>query len=282
MLNQQTQQAKAQLFHQLHHNNQMLVLPNIWDTLGAALLEDSGYDAVATASASVAFANGYDDGEQIPFDELLRILAKIAGSVSIPVTADIESGFSNSLTGLKENIIKVINTGVVGINIEDFDSQTNTLFDIATQCKKIALIKQTAAEIKIPIFINARTDVYIEPNSSATATEKLNEALKRGQAYIDAGADGFYPIAVKKEYDIQYLVSSLPCPVNILATQGVPDLVTLRNIGVARVSLGPGFLKLALQTMKDAALKLKAYQTVDGLQGNDITSDYLRKLIAKK
>src|SRR6478672_1843480 len=91
-----SQPEKAKQFRDLHHADKLLILPNIWDCLGANLLESLNYPAIATASASVAFANGYDDGQQISFDSVQAILIKIVNSVSIPVSADIESGFATN------------------------------------------------------------------------------------------------------------------------------------------------------------------------------------------
>src|SRR6476646_4705045 len=111
-----SQQEKAKLFYTLHHSKDLLVLPNIWDCLGAMLLESLGYPAIATASFAVAVTNGYKDGENIPFGDLLAILKKIAAGVNVPVTADIESGFAQGEEQLKKNIRKLIETGVAGIN----------------------------------------------------------------------------------------------------------------------------------------------------------------------
>src|SRR5215467_14257589 len=97
-----TQQEKAKRFYELHHSGKLLILPNIWDCLGANLLESLNYPAIATASASVAFTNGYDDGQRISFDSVLTLLTKIVNSVSIPVSADIESGFAENDAQLKE------------------------------------------------------------------------------------------------------------------------------------------------------------------------------------
>ena len=278
-MNHSTQQAKADALRALHHNGHLLVLPNIWNPLGAALLQDIGYAAVATASASIAYTNGYDDGEHIPFNDVLKSLQQIVSSVAIPVTADIESGYTANNNQLKDHIKKLISTGIAGINFEDSHKQNGQLLSIEEQSEKIKLIKNTAAETGVPLFINARTDVYIKADKAQPAEEKFNEALKRGKAYIAAGADCFFPILMKEKQDIQNLVAALKAPVNILAVPGVPDLKTLHHIGVARVSLGPGFLKVAIRALKEIALRLKNYEGLENVTSNAVTSDYLKTLI---
>lgn len=276
------QQKKAQLLHELHHNGKMLVLPNVWDTLGAALLESLDYPAVATASAAIAFANGYTDGEKIPFNELLKVLDKIVKHVNVPVTADIESGYGHSDDELQRNIERILEAGVVGINIEDTNKQSDRLFSVEAQSRRISLIRKVSDAREIPLFINARSDVYIRGNEFVDEEEKFEEALKRGKAYINAGADCFFPILMKRNQDIRELISALRSPVNILALPGVPDLKTLNEMGVARVSLGPGLLKIAIRAMKQSALRLKNYEGMDEITGNEITSDYLVNLLTKK
>lgn len=282
MTRSKIQQAKALLLHELHHNGKMLVLPNIWDPLGAALLESLEYPAIATASASIAFTNGYIDGENMPFNEVVIQLNKIVKSVNIPVTADIENGYASSDTKFRKNIEMIINSGVVGINIEDTNKHSGALFPIEIQCQRIGMIRNISEAMGTALFINARTDVYIKGNDFITDEEKFEETLKRGKAYMDAGADCIYPIVMKQKKDIQNLISALQCPVNILALPGVSDLKSLNEIGVARVSLGPGFLKIALQAMKKLALKLKSHEGMDEIIGNEITSDSIVNLITKK
>jgi 2-methylisocitrate lyase-like PEP mutase family enzyme len=235
-MNHISQKEKAERFRELHHSGKMLVLPNIWDPLGAILLESLEYPAVATASASVAFANGYNDGEIIPFYELLALLKKIVGNVNVPVTADIESGYADNDFQLRENIELLIDTGLVGINIEDTDKKTNELQSIETQCNKIRLIKKVSGEMGIPIFINAR---------------------------------------------IKRVIAQVKLPLNMLTIPGIPDLKSLSNLGVARVSLGPSFLKIAVRSMKELATALKDYEGLQAITGNEITSDYLKSLVNK-
>jgi 2-methylisocitrate lyase-like PEP mutase family enzyme len=275
------QSEKQKQLYELHHNSRLLVLPNIWDPLGAILLESLGYKAVATASASLAFSNGYDDGENISFDDLLFILQKIIRSVKIPVTADIESGYAKNNLILKDNIKKLIDIGIAGINIEDSGHDQEKLFSIEAQSEKINLIKNTASQMGSALFTNARTDVFIKPNQ-LSEEEKLSEAIKRGKAYKDAGADCFYPIFLKEKESIKSMIKEVQLPVNILMVSGIPDFAALQEIGVARLSLGPGFLKNAINSMKNVAEKLLQFEGMNDITDNPVTSDYLKKLILKQ
>jgi 2-methylisocitrate lyase-like PEP mutase family enzyme len=281
MLNIVAQQRKAKIFRDLHFNKSLLVLPNIWDPLGAALLEDLGYPAIATASASIAYTHGVADGENIKFSDLLILIKKITDSVSVPVTADIESGYAHKDEELQENIKRVLEAGVVGINIEDYDLKNKALFPVEIQCKRLQLVRQAAEKMGIPLFINARTDVYIKGTQWVSNEEKCEETSKRGKAYLEAGADGIYPITMNKKQDIAQLVSALSAPVNILAIPGIPDLKTLKEMGVARLSLGPGFLKVAIRAMKQAALQLKNGEGLSGVTENELSNDYLKKLVSR-
>lgn len=282
MTNNYTQKEKAQQLHELHHSGKLLVLPNIWDSLGAILLESLAYPAIATASASIAFTNGYNDGEHIPFEDVLNTIGKIVDSVNLPVTADIESGYANNDTQLEENIKRLLEKGIVGINIEDTDNKANTLYSVNIQCNRIRLIKKVADEMDIPIFINARTDVFLHGKNFSTPESKIDEIQKRGLAYKEAGADCFFPIGLRQYEDIHQLVTQLKMPINILTIPGIPDLQTLDKIGVSRVSLGPSFLKIAINSMKNLALQLKDYNGLSAITENEITTDYLKNLVTKK
>ena len=131
------------------------------------------------------------------------------------------------------------------------------------------------------LFINARTDVFIKQNN-LSEEEKLNEAIERGMAYRDAGADGFYPILIKEKKSIEAVIKEVSLPLNILMIAGIPDFSALKEIGVARVSLGPGFLKNAINSMKNIAEKLLKCEGMDEIISNPVTSDYLKNLILKK
>jgi 2-methylisocitrate lyase-like PEP mutase family enzyme len=272
--------GNGEIFRQLHHNGKLLVLPNVWDPIGARLLESLGYPAVATASASIAVSNGYADGENIPFDEVLSILKKIVRSVNIPVSADIESGYTRQNPDLKENIKKLIDTGIAGINFEDSHHELQGLVPVKEQCEKIALIRSVAESTGSHLFINARSDVYIK-SPNLTEEEKLKQVIERGQGYKEAGADGFYPITLKSKADIETVIKEVSLPVNILLIPGIPDFETLKQIGLARLSLGPGFLKIAINAMKNVSEKLLHYEGMDEIKDNPVTSDYLNSLVKR-
>ncbi|HXS56256.1 MAG TPA: isocitrate lyase/phosphoenolpyruvate mutase family protein [Hanamia sp.] len=281
MITNPIQTEKENQLHELHHNGTILVLPNIWDPLGAILLESLGYKAIATASASIAYSNGYQDGENIPFNDVLIILQKIVKSVKIPVTADIESGYAINNVSLKENIKRLLDTGIAGVNFEDSKHDDTGLVLIQEQAEKINLIKSTGSEMGSALFINARTDVFIK-DSVLSKEEKLSQAIERGKAYKEAGADCFYPIFLKEKESIKTIISEVSLPVNILLSPGIPDFETLKEIGVARISLGPGFLKTAMNAMKNIGEKLLNPEGLSEVTDNPITSDYLKNLISKK
>lgn len=273
---QQIQKAKA--FRQLHEGG-LLLLPNIWDALGASLVEHMGFPAVATASASLAWSNGYKDAEQIPFYMALSQIKSIVTATSLPVTADIESGYSGSLSALKEKIQMLLDAGIVGINIEDFDHRSKNFFSTEEQCERLQLIKNTADESGVPLFINARIDVFTKMNG--TDEEKLESFLQRGRAYLQSGADCIFALGVKEREALQEIVRELNCPVNVLFFPGVPDLLTLQQIGVRRVSFGPNLLKIAVAAMKNFMQQLKEGKGLEIIEKNEVTSDFISGLIGK-
>ena len=272
------QPSKGKVLHDLHHNGKLLVLPNVWESLGAAVLENIGYPAIATASGATAFSNGYDDGEKLPFSDLLNILQRIVNSVNVPVTADIESGYALDNATLAENIRRLIGVGVAGINFEDSHHDEQKLTSINEQCEKIFLIKKVSTEMGMPLFINARTDVYLKTNN-LSEEEKLAQAILRGKAYKDAGADGLYPIFLKEKNAISTIIKEVELPVNILLLPNIPDFKELKEMGVARLSLGPGLLKVAINAIKNVAEKLLNFDGMNDVAQNPISMNYLKDLI---
>lgn len=234
-----TQREKAVRFREMHRSGDILVLANAWDVASARIFEEAGFPAIATTSAGIAISLGYPDGQRIGRDEMLGVVARIAGSVSVPVTADMEAGYGESETELAETVTRLISAGAIGLNIEDSTKRPgNPLFDAETQVRKIATVRKVSDSRGVPLVINARTDALVLGQGDKTS--RLKEAISRGKAYRDAGADCIFPLGAIDPGTIKEIVRQLDCPINILATKDVPRVADLAKLGVRRVSLGSG------------------------------------------
>ncbi|HVF47273.1 MAG TPA: isocitrate lyase/phosphoenolpyruvate mutase family protein [Pyrinomonadaceae bacterium] len=233
------QKEKAIRLAELHRAGSPMVLFNIWDAGSAKAVADAGAKAIATGSWSVAAANGFADGEYVPLGLVLENIERIVRAVDLPVTLDFEGGYSVDVDELKENIYKVLDSGAVGINFEDQIVRADGLYSVVEQARRIAAIREAADQRDIPLFINARTDIFLK-NALATHADHLSEALDRAVAYAEAGASGFFALGLSDPALIAALCRASPLPVNILA---MPDTLTnleLASLGVARISYGSG------------------------------------------
>jgi 2-methylisocitrate lyase-like PEP mutase family enzyme len=258
------QSSKAEILRKLHNDTDVLLLPNVWDVAGARILEESGFPAVATSSAGVAFAAGYPDGQKISREEMLNMVARIAGAVGVPVTADVESGYGATAEDAGRTARAVIEAGAVGMNLEDAPGEAGRpLAELSKQLEKIRAVREAAAGLEVPIVLNARTDVYLlQVGDPAT---RYDETLRRASAYRDAGADCVFVPGLADRGTIGRLVKDLNCPVNILAGPGSPPIAELKELGVARVSLGSGPMRAALGLLRRVADELKARGTYTAL-----------------
>jgi 2-methylisocitrate lyase-like PEP mutase family enzyme len=275
-LNRTEQAARAKQFLQLHHQPEVLVLPNVWDALGARLLVELGYPAIATASASIAFSLGYDDGEQISFEALLGAVQRISDVVDVPISVDLERGYADDTKALAENIHRLLQAGVVGINLEDSLREGKELRATEEQCERIGAVRQAAEHDDIPLVINARTDVFL--GQMRDKDERLQQAVLRIRAYRQAGADCLYPIGLADLQSLRILQDEVSAPLNILATATTPDIATLQQHGVARLSLGPGLLRAAFTAMHSVAVSLQKEGNYEAF-ANSVTSDVIRRFV---
>lgn len=274
------QQEKALAFKTFHQKEQPLILPNIWDSMGALLLQELGYEAVATSSSAMALSQGYADGQKMPFELVQQLVERIAHSVDLPVSVDIENGYAENDEQLVANIQRIIQSGVVGINYEDSDKLNHELIPIDQQAKRIRLIRQTAEEMGVSLFINARIDVFL-PSSALTRQQQKKEALLRGNAYIDAGADGLFPILLKDHSTIEMLCQHFPIPINIMKIASSASIQDLIDMGVKRISLGGGFMKLAIERLRTVASELKEGKGWDAIDNNTLNPDYVDGLVKR-
>lgn len=267
-MRQQTQKEKAELFLKLHHDKEILVILNSWDPGSSRLIEASGFKAIGTTSMGVSASLGYPDCEQIQFTEMLEAIKRIADKVTLPLTVDIEGGFGNTTKDIVKNINKIIETGVVGINIEDSVNRDPELLDIAEFSERISAIRELSDSLGIHLVINARTDAFL--TLSGPADKCLAESIKRGNRYKEAGADCIFVPCVSDLKSISVLVKEIAAPVNILAnpTNGVelpPTIKELEELGVARLSVGSSLMKSTLALIKRVADETIQAGTYDNL-----------------
>jgi 2-methylisocitrate lyase-like PEP mutase family enzyme len=249
-MNVRSQQDKADVLLSLHTNRKLLVLPNVWNPIGARILEKKGYPAVATASAAISASLGYQDGEKIKRATALDVIARIAQSVEVPVTADIETGYAESLSELETTAQQVVESGAVGVNIEDGLEWGGGLRTIEDQCQRISAFREFADRCGVRLVINARTDSFVS-SSFATKEEAIEEAVKRAEAFSEAGADCFYPIGPGDEATVRMLRKRVQSPINILGSPTAASLSVMQEIGVNRVSFGPYLFRSCTRKFAD-------------------------------
>ncbi len=278
-MNLKSQNEKAEVLLSLHSRGNLLVLPNIWNPIGARILEKKGYPAVATASAAISAFLGYQDGEKIKKSTALDIIGRIARSVDVPVTADIEAGYGDSLSELEETAQQVIESGVAGVNIEDgLDGGGGALRAVEEQCQRIATLRQLAGRRGVNLVINARIDSYFS-SSFTNKDEATEEAVTRAKAYSEAGADCVYPMGPGDEATVRILRNRIKSPINILVTPSAASLSVLQEIGVNRVSFGPFLFRSCLRKFVDIADALMTtgdYSCFSDMMSRAETGDYLR------
>ena len=250
-----TQKEKAELFRSLHIKGSPVILFNIWDAGSARTIEQVGAKAIATGSWSVAAANGFDDGEQIPIDLVLENLERIASSVAVPVTLDFEGGYATNTAALKKNIQNVIAAGGIGINFEDRIVGGDGLHSIEDQSTRIEAIRDAAETAGIPFFINARTDVFLQTYPAQHNATQLQQALERAEAYAKAGASGLFAPGLRDPDLIRKLCDDASLPVNILVLPDTPSTKTMSELGVARISYGASPYRLMMAALKEAGEK---------------------------
>ena len=244
-----TQLARARAFRAMHEPP-ALVLPNAWDAASARLIEAVGAEAIATTSAGIAWSLGYPDGEHLPRAAAIEALKRIVAAVQVPVSADIEGGYADDLEELAATVRAVIGAGAVGINIGDRGS--DGLRSIAEQGQRIAQIRRTANEIRIPLFINARTDTFLA-SVGTDLDARIGETVRRAEAYARAGADGLFVPGVIDPATVQHLADRVSVPLDIQVNAAAPRVAGLVDCGVRRISLGAGLAQAAASLIAHAA-----------------------------
>lgn len=255
-----TQETRARAFAALHQGEKPLILYNAWDAGSARAVAAAGAAAIATSSWAVAAAQGYEDGEAAPFDLVLAVAGRVAASVDPPVTVDIEGGYAQGADGVAANVARLIEAGVVGINLEDRAIGGGGLREIGDQSARIAAARLAADERGVALFINARTDVFFGGRGEAAHKDLIPEAAERAAAYREAGASGLFAPGLVDPALIGALCEATDLPVNVMMSKTTPAVATLATLGVRRISYGPAPYIDAMDRLTAAAKA--AFETI--------------------
>ncbi len=242
--------ARRRAFEALHAGPDVFIIPNAWDVVTARLFEDAGFPAVATSSAAVANALGYPDGNALDVDLHLAAIERIVRALDVPVSADVESGYSTDIAALTAFIARLAATGVAGYNLEDV-LREGELYALDEAVARVRAARAAAPDV----FLNARTDVYLAGIGVPEA--RFGATVERLRAFADAGADGVFVPGVMDAETIGKLAAAVDRPLNILAGPKTPDRATLRTLGVRRVSVGSGPMRRTLGVLREIAHELR-------------------------
>ena len=213
----------------------------------------------------------------------VNVVSSIYNNIHIPITADIEAGYSVDIEEINKNITKIVNAGAVGINLEDCRHDgSNKLFDIAVQCKKITAIRDLANSIGIKLFINARTDTFLLSGDSID--KKVTETINRANRYIDSGADGIF-VPDNGDLDLNILsglVKKIKAPLNIIASTNTLPIPVLKEIGVRRISLGPRAMRATFFLLHKISQEILSEGTFKLLENGPFTYSYVNSWFESK
>jgi 2-methylisocitrate lyase-like PEP mutase family enzyme len=220
----------AKQFRDLHSSSELLILPNAWDAGSARLFEDAGAKAIATTSAGVCWALGYSDGNTLPVEKLAALVGTITEAIHVPLSVDVEGGYTDDPKKIAQKLKPILEAGAIGINIEDGEGQPELL------AGKIEQVRKTAESAGVQLFINARTDVYL--NQVGKPESWVEETISRATKYQAAGADGLFVPGITEASAIRAVADGIKIPLNVMARPGLLAAKELTKLGVRRLSAG--------------------------------------------
>ncbi|SDJ06611.1 isocitrate lyase/PEP mutase family protein [Alteribacillus bidgolensis] len=271
---------KVKNFHELHYRSSTFVLPNAWDVISAKMFEESGFKAIGTTSAGIAASLGYTDGQNMPLNQMIETIERIAKSVNVPVTADIEAGYGQTVNEVLETVKKVIEAGAVGINLEDGTGNSiHPIYDISLQKEKIAAIRKMSDSINASLFINARTDMYWL--NIGDPSLRFHETVKRAESYQEAGADCIFVPGLSDQKIIQCLRNAISCPINLLVNVETPSLMKLSEIGIERLSCGSAPFRTTVTLLKEISEEIINQGTIHKITNNVLSYGEIAEFMQK-
>ncbi|MGC0865358.1 isocitrate lyase/PEP mutase family protein [Pantoea agglomerans] len=249
-------------FAELHNQNDPLLIANVWNAISAVAAQKAGYQALGTSSAAIAATLGYEDGQSMPFDELLYVVTRIRAISNLPLSVDMEAGYGDSAEKIAANLRCLAQIGVSGVNLEDsrIINHVRQLDDASGFSGTLKSVCDTLKNEGYDLFLNVRTDTYLLAHERA-----LQETLLRGQLYKAAGADGLFVPCLTSERDISIIANATGLPLNVMCMPDLPSFGRLKLAGVSRISMG-NFVHSALQSkLTDLMHTIRLNQTFEGL-----------------
>ena len=270
---------KAERLRALHAGPRILVLCNAWDAASARIVEEAGFPAVATTSAGIANSLGYPDGQRVSREEMAEAVARVARAVAVPVSADMESGYGLTPEAAAETARAAIAAGAVGMNLEDAIEEREFI-DIRLQADRVRAAREAGEHAGVPLVINARTDVYL--SGIGTPAEQFEQAVRRANAYREAGADCLFLPGATDAALIARLVSEIDGPINILAGPATPPVGELERLGVRRVSMGSGPMRATMALLQRIARELAQSGTYTAFTRDTISYTEANRLVGAR
>jgi 2-methylisocitrate lyase-like PEP mutase family enzyme len=272
-----TPRDKAEILRALHAGPRILVLANAWDVASARVIAAAGHPAVATSSAGVAYALGYPDGQRISRGEMLDVVRRIAAAVPVPVSADVEAGYGETAAAAAETARGVAGAGAAGLNLEDTDA-SGALLPLERQVERLKAARAAADALGVPLVINGRTDAFNAPG--VAAADAPDEAIRRANAYLAAGADCAFVPFVRDRDVIARLAREIRGPLNVLGVPGAPPIAELERLGVRRVSVGSGPARAAYGLARRIAKELREAGTYEAMGAGAISYAEMQDLMS--
>jgi 2-methylisocitrate lyase-like PEP mutase family enzyme len=250
-----SQSARANDLHRLHVPGDPLVIFNAWDAGSARAVAAAGARAIGTGSWSVAAAHGFPDGEKLPLELAIANLERIVRAVDLPVSIDLEAGYGARPQDVDRSVSCAVRAGAVGINLEDGITDETGIYGIDDQVARIRAARAAANRLSVPLFINARTDFFLQARPEAHDAGLVHAVKQRAAAYAQAGASGFFVPGIFQPEQIRDVCAATTLPVNVMMMESLPPQAELAQFGVARISYGPAPYREAMKFVERAARK---------------------------
>lgn len=246
-------------FKELHQQASPLLICNVWDVLSAKTAQELNFKAIGTSSGAIAAMLGYNDGEEMSFQELEYIVERITKNVDLPLTVDLEAGYSRNPDEIAENIIRLSKLGITGINIED--SIVTDKREIVDPDQFSKTLEQVCSIVKNKvnqIFINVRTDTFL-----LNLPNPIQATIERGRKYQKAGVQGLFVPCIVKAEDIKSIIKEVDLPLNVMCMPNLPAFNILESLGVKRISMGNFVFNRTSKLLKQ---ELKSIQVNNSFQ----------------